>query len=261
MPRMPGAIWQGEQAPVQPDGSRLRMQRYDVFCIHTIVGFAPAHAAHFSVKGDGDILQSRDTAFRSGANLDGNYRVVASENEDHGPAFPEWTGSNVPALTDAQVKSNAEIAAWLHDTHGIPLQLCPDSRPTSRGLAYHRQGIDGNWDSFRFSGRVPGGETWTTSPGKVCPGDRRIARLPEILALAQGDDDMPFTEKQLTDIVENAVAKELASIKEQLDDLDTAHKALVRKLFANLRVILKERFEATDAELDDIIGHLEPDED
>lgn len=72
------------------------------------------------------------------------------------------------------------------------------------------------------------------------------------------EDDMPYTEKQLTAIVENAVAKQLETITEQIDRLDAAHKALVRKLFTNLRAILKERFGATDADLDDILGHLEP---
>jgi hypothetical protein len=90
----------------------------------------------------------------------------------------------VPAFTQAQVMANAKILAWAHETHGVPLQLCPNSRPTSRGLAYHRQGIDGNFGSFRFPGRVPGGEVWSESFGKVCPGDRRIAARDQILARA-----------------------------------------------------------------------------
>lgn len=179
MARMPGAVWQGEHSP------RHSMVRYDVVCVHTIVGYAPAHAAHFSVKADGTILQSRDTAYQSGANLYGNPRVIAIENEDHGPRFPKWTGSDVPALTPEQVEANARILAWAHEEHGIPLRLCPDSRPTSRGLAYHRQGIDGAFDSFEYPGRVSGGEVWSTSRGKVCPGDRRIAQLPDILARAR----------------------------------------------------------------------------
>lgn len=182
MARMPGTVWLGEQSPETP------MTRYDIVCIHTIVGYAPAHAAHFSVKADGTILQSRDTRFRSAANLDGNHRIIAIENEDHGLAFggtpklPEW----VP-LTDAQVEANAAIAAWCHDEHGIPLQLCPDSKPGSRGLAYHRQGIDGNFGpgtAYPNPGRVPGGEVWTSSPGKVCPTDVRINQRPLILSRA-----------------------------------------------------------------------------
>ncbi|MBS45280.1 MAG: hypothetical protein CMH83_19350 [Nocardioides sp.] len=182
MARMPGATWLGEQSPRTP------MSRYDIVCVHTIVGYAPAHAAHFSVKADGTILQSRDTAYRSAANLDGNHRVIAIENEDHGPAFggtprlPAWA-----PLTDAQVAANAQILAWAHTEHGVPLQPCPDSRPASRGLAYHRQGIPGNFGpgtAYPAPGRVDGGETWSSSAGKVCPTDTRIAQLPDILAAA-----------------------------------------------------------------------------
>lgn len=203
MARMPGAIWQGEHGS-SPIG------QIDIVCVHTIVGYAPAHAAHFSVKADGTILQSRDTAFKSAANLDGNYRIIAIENEDHGPAFGNWNtndGHAVPALTPQQVASNAMILKWANLTHGVPLQLCPDSRPGSRGLAYHRQGIDGNFASYQYPGRVSGGEVWTSSPGKVCPGDRKISQLPDILALALGqeEDDLPYTPEEFEQHVRNAV--------------------------------------------------------
>lgn len=187
MARMPGTQWVGEH------GSRL-MDRYDVVCVHTIVGWAPAHAAHFSVKLDGTILQSRDTRFRSAANLNGNHRVIAIENEDGG----RWA----EPLTDAQVAANARILAWAHATHGIPLQLCPDSRPGSRGLGYHRQGIDGNFATYRFPGRVPGGEVWSSARGKVCPGDNKIAQLPDILRIARNQgDDLDMDEKTLRKII------------------------------------------------------------
>lgn len=182
MARMPAARWLGEHSPRTP------MSRYDIVCIHTIVGLAPAHAAHFSVHHDGRIDQSRDTRFRSGANLDGNPRVIAIENEDHGPAFGRWDtddGHAVPPFTTAQIEANAQILAWAHQTHGIPLVLCPNSRPTSRGLAYHRQGIDGNFGDYAFPGRVTGGESWTKSRGKVCPGDKRIAAREKILTRAK----------------------------------------------------------------------------
>src|SRR5690606_3406917 len=97
--RMPGAKWSGEHSP------RNKMQRYDIVCIHTIVGYAPAHAAHFSTSGGGTIWQSRDTKYRSAANLNGNHRVIAIENADHGAGFPYWdtNGSNVPPFTDKQI--------------------------------------------------------------------------------------------------------------------------------------------------------------
>lgn len=170
MARMPGAHWLGEHSPRRP------MSRYDIVCVHTIVGYAPAHAAHFSTHDNGRIDQSRDTKYRSAANLDGNHRVIAIENEDG--------AKNVP-LTDAQVTACAKILAWAHRTHGVPLQLAPNSKPGSRGLAYHRQGIDGNFGGYKYPGRVDGGEKWSSVYGKTCPRDNRIAQLPEILRRAK----------------------------------------------------------------------------
>lgn len=213
MARMPGAEWQGEH------GSRL-MDRYDIVCIHTIVGYAPAHAAHFSVKADGRILQSRDTRYRSAANLNGNHRVIAIENEDHGPRFPRWSGSDVPALTPEQVESNAKILRWAHEEHGVPLQLCPNSRPNSRGLAYHRQGIDGNFGSYAYPGRVSGGEVWTKAYGKVCPGDRRIAQREEILRLALGEEDpmAGMTPKDIEDATYRGMVRAFNEIEVPVPD-------------------------------------------
>lgn len=153
------------------------MSRFDIVCIHTIVGYAPANAAHFSTPASGYLWQSRDTRYRSAANLNGNPRVIAIENEDHGPAYGAWSGSNVPRFTAAQIETIAKVLAWAYRTHGIPLVLCPDSRPGSRGIAYHRQGCDGNFAPFAYGGRVSGGELWSSSTGKVCPGDRRITQL------------------------------------------------------------------------------------
>lgn len=173
-------------------------------CVHTIVGYAPAHAAHFSVRADGHIFQSRDTAFQSAANLNGNDDVIAIENEDHGKAFGNWNtndGHAVPGFTAAQIEANAKIMAWAYKTHKIPLVACPNSKDGSEGIAYHRQGIDGNFlaEGYAYGGRVAGGEVWTTSPGKGCPGDRRISQVPKIIQRARvlaglEDDDMTLEE-------------------------------------------------------------------
>lgn len=183
------------------------MSRYDIVCIHTIVGFAPANAAHFSTTWDGHVYQSRDTHYRSAANLNGNYRIIAIENEDSGPAFGNWNhqdGHAVPGFTEAQKEAIARILVWVYHTHQIPLELAPDSRPGSRGVAYHRQGIDGDWSSYQYGGRVSGGEVWTKSGGKVCPGDARISQLinhiiPRARMLAGLEEDMTEAQaKELT---------------------------------------------------------------
>ena len=154
------------------------MTAQDVVVVHTIVGpQSGGNAAHWTTGGSGQIIQARDTRYRSAANLNGNYRCLAIENEDKGIAFPAWSGSNVPRFTAPQAESIARILVWCHRTHGIPLELAPDSKPGRRGIAYHRQGIDGNFGGFAYGGRVPGGELWSSAFGKVCPGDRRIAQL------------------------------------------------------------------------------------
>lgn len=160
------------------------MSRYDIICIHTIVGNPPAHPAHFSTRADGHIYQSRDTHYRSAANLNGNYRIIAIENDDHGSEFGSWDtndGHDVPAFTPEQCEAIAQICAWAYKTHGIPLVACPDSKSTSRGVAYHRQGIKGNWTGYAYPGIVSGGELWSEHTGKVCPGDARITQLLTII--------------------------------------------------------------------------------
>ena len=214
MARMPTAEWLGEHSPQRP------MVRYDVVCLHTIVGFAPAHAAHFSIKADGTILQSRDTAFQSGANLAGNPRIIAIEIEDHGAAFGKWDtrdGHAVPAFTPEQIESAGQVIAWAHLTHGVPIQPCPDSKPTSQGVAYHRQGIDGNFlaERYKFPGRVAGGEVWTKTPGKVCPGDRRIAQVPLIIARA-----LEIVNRPSRQVTANIKSNPLMTLEKAKADID-----------------------------------------
>ena len=68
----------------------------------------------------------------------------------------------------------------------IPCRAVLDSKPGRRGVGHHRLGID-PW-------RVSAGELWSTARGKACPGDRRIAQLPDVIAAAQrllDDPDAP----------------------------------------------------------------------
>jgi len=200
MARMLGAIWLGEHSPKRP------IVRYDRVIVHTMVSRAPAHAAHFSITGDGKIYQSRDTRYQSGVSLEGNPTSIGIESEDRGPFFPDWDpkdGHAVPGFTKAQIQAIARVLAWAHQTHGIPLEPCPDSRPGSRGIAYHRQGIDGNFlaEGYKYGGRVSGGERWSETFGKVCPGDVRITQLlTEVVPLARQiagldrEDDMTLEE-------------------------------------------------------------------
>ncbi len=170
-------------------------------------------AAHFTTDSTGAARQHRDTSRQSAANLDGNSRWLAIENEDHGPAYGAWNvqdGHQVPAFTVQQCESLAHLLLWIYRTHGVPLELVPDTLPGRRGIAYHRQGIDGDYSSYAYGGRVPGGVRFSSSIGKVCPGDRRIGQLinviiprARVLGGLQQEDDMAFTDtsqQQLSDI-------------------------------------------------------------
>ena len=212
MARMPGAIWK----PLAANwASQPRMRAYDIFCLHTMVGslvgtdgyFKVGNGAgyggtesHFGVGPDGTIYQWQDTDFQADANGNGNHHIISSENADTGAPFPAWGGSNVPAFTPQQVEANARIAAWLNDVHGIPLDLIPDAKPGRRGIGWHRQGVPGYM--------AAGAEKWSSAPGKVCPGDRRIAQAPAISTRAkqirsgalatptvQEDDTMALTDR------------------------------------------------------------------
>lgn len=185
MAKMAEVEWLGEHGSATMTEASLNK-----VCLHTIVGNPPAHAAHFSVWGNGHIGQSRDTKFQSAANLHGNDDVIAIECDDTGPEFGDWDHNNskeVPYFTAAQIESIAEILVWAYYVHGIPLVACPDSKDSSEGIAYHRQGIDGNFlaEGYAYPGRVPGGEVWTNFPGKACPGDRRISQIPAIIHRAR----------------------------------------------------------------------------
>jgi hypothetical protein len=189
MARYPGAAWR----PLANNWAGQRvMARHDIICLHTMVGSLWGTDAffrsdgyggtesHFGVGHDGETLQWQDTSRRAEANLNGNHRIISIETADRGPGFGRWDArdaSAVPAWTPAQVERIAQIIAWACRTHSIPCELVPDSRPTRRGVGYHRQGISG-W------GLVPGGEVWSSARGKACPGNRRVAQIPRVIARA-----------------------------------------------------------------------------
>jgi hypothetical protein len=194
MPQFPGAQWR----PLALDWAKQpKMKRHDLIILHTMVGSLDGTdtyfrsggyggvESHFGVGGEGRALQWQDTNYQAEANLAGNARAISIETEDRNlKYFPVWNsndGSAVPAWTDAQVDEIASIVAWCCTVHDIPCQLVHDSKPSTRGIAYHRLGVDGNFPDHR----VPGGEAWSSAVGKVCPGNRRIAQMPKVVEKAR----------------------------------------------------------------------------
>lgn len=108
--------------------------------------------------------------------------------------------------------------------------------PASHVRAHRETSLTGKWD--------PGGldmDVLRARVGKLIP--------------TIGDDDMPFTEHQLTEIVKKAtkpLADRLTAVEAALEDA----KQRDRRIGANLRAILREDFDATDEQLDRIEAKL-----
>lgn len=201
-PTYPPAKWR----PLGDEQTEPMMRAHDIFGIHTMVGgllgtdgyFRRGNGlafqgteSHYGVGGDadgpeldGEPWQWQDRLYEADANLEGNPRIISAECSD-GARTP------VPPFSPAQYETLAQLIAWEStiEAHaacpadwmchqiGIPLELIPDSKPGRRGVGYHRLGVD-PW-------RVAGGELWSSSSGKICPGDARIAQLPGIIARAR----------------------------------------------------------------------------
>lgn len=128
--------------------------------------------SHFYIRRDGTVEQYVDTRFRAPANYQGNPSLLSVETQGgvSNAQGEGWTAQQRQAL--------AELSLWANQVHGIPLVPMANSKSSSKGIGYHRQGID-PW-------RVAGGEQWSTSRGKICPGNQKIAEIPGIIAVATG---------------------------------------------------------------------------
>lgn len=111
-------------------------------------------SAHFGVGKNGRIIQWVNTNDRAWANVGANSYSISIENE----------GTSSEGLTDAQIESNAKILAFAHVVHEVPLAYVKSA--TGSGLGYHSQ--------------FP---AWSLG-GTGCPGPRKVAQLPKIMARA-----------------------------------------------------------------------------
>lgn len=213
--------WDTDLAQKRPLGPQTepRLRKKNKILLHTMVGTLwgtdnyfgqsgySGTESHMGVGGDGSALQWQDDEYQADANLEANDDALSIETEDMGPLFPDWdtSGDNVPPWTDAQIEKIAQIVARWSVRHDIPLVLIEDTEDSTRGIGYHRQGAD-PW-------RKHGGERYTEAYGKVCPGDARIAQIPQVIARAKqiiaGDggeveDDMPYGPNELRELMREA---------------------------------------------------------
>lgn len=176
--------------------STPRRKPINAFILHVTVSPATSMYNYFSranssgcssahVAKDGTIEQYLSAAWRDAATVDARDRSFSAETQG---AYPSSVANTEP-WTDEQIESLAQLAAWLHTDHGLPLRLMESSQPDEAGIGWHRLGIDGNFPALPSSlaGRSQrgGGERWSTSRGKACPGDAKILQVPLILAHAK----------------------------------------------------------------------------
>lgn len=173
-------------------------------------------SSHFGVGKSGEIRQWVDTKDRAWAEMAGNRRWISIEHEGH----------SGDSLTPAQLASTASIVKWCHDTHGIPLQI--SDSPDTKGLGWH--GMGGNPWGGHFN----------------CPGDPIKNQRQEILAHAQGAQDMPLSKDDL-----NAIAGVVKS-SDVRDTLTFAqfwwlHRALTGEIPASATPAMKAEAAALKA--------------
>lgn len=121
----------------------------------------------------------------SKADGDGNDASISVETQGgvHDAQNEPWDAG--------QVKRLAWIfAECVKRFPSLPVRLATSSKigEESKGLSWHRLGIDGNFPALPslLAGRLQrgGGMHYSKSYGKICPGNAKIAQMPEVLALA-----------------------------------------------------------------------------
>src|SRR5690606_5793748 len=126
--------------------------------------------SHFGTGGSGEVRQWQDLRYRAASDLNGNPYCISIENEDTGPLFPRWSGSDVPRFTDKQADALVMLLSWLCHRFGLPRSAITTSCPHERGIGYHRLGVN----PYR---NTDCGHLWSSAYGKACPGNRRIHQL------------------------------------------------------------------------------------
>lgn len=192
MARYPGAIWD----PL-PENETQGVISPTQFIIHTAVDApGPSNIPGYFARGDvsvesqfyiymnGAVVQMMDTNRRADANRFANVRAISVEMEDEGD--PE----NVP-FSPAQITSLVKLILWVHQEHGVPLELCESW--DSPGLGWHS--MWGFADPINQTGIKD--NPWSTSRGKTCPGKTRIRQIVDVILPALKEEPaMKFEDAQ-----------------------------------------------------------------
>ena len=130
-----------------------------------------AAGSHFFVKYDGTVEQYVDTDYLAWTSAAGSRRSIGIETA--GKATGSWTA--------AQLQAIIKLTVWLLKTHPtIPARLMSSSKLSERGIGWHALGVPKNKTQKDSGVSQTGGELWSGSVGKVCPGATRIKQIPDI---------------------------------------------------------------------------------
>lgn len=189
--KMPGATWRPLSYGVgakrgKTDAVIFHVADSNATSLHGMFNRPGTSAScHLYVLKDGTCEQMADLDSITWTSGEANSRSIGVETQ----------GRDGEPWTDAQLKTCAAIARFVCDHYNIPLRLMTSSRPSERGIGYHRLGVRGNFPAYpslqaginqrkaAFGGHH---ESWS-GVIKTCPGNERVAQMPLIVELAGGD--------------------------------------------------------------------------
>lgn len=133
--------------------------------------------AHFYNRRNLPPLQHQKMGFKAIANVDANADSISVEHQ----------GVAGQAMTDNQVAYLGRIFAWSVYYWGVPNRIA--TKNDTRGLAWHRLGVSGNFPDYDPNDRTTWcrrdtGLNWSGVEGKTCPTNPYIRRLPAVFAAA-----------------------------------------------------------------------------
>ena len=171
------------RTPLTPRRVNLHTAVSNASSLHGYFSRSTSPCSHFYVREDGTVEQYVDTSYRAAADLRGNASTISIETWDGWGR--SWTSGPPPAWTPAQVTALRDLIDWVLATHPtIPRRLATTSRDdsTSWGISWHRLGVPATRLQLLRGVSQTGGMLYSRSVGKACPGDRRIAQIPGLLA-------------------------------------------------------------------------------
>lgn len=180
--RIPWAIWEPITGRSRLGNKPVRMTVH-ITAVRATDIYGPNKGpggtyAHCHNSRNGQFRQHQELNRMSQADLDGNGETVSIENE----------GREGDPLTEAQIDNLARAFAHCVLELGVPNRIA--TVDDTRGLAWHRLGVSGNFGVYKASdmttwSAAQTGRRWTKARGKTCPTNNVIRQIPEIYRRAQ----------------------------------------------------------------------------